>query len=196
MSDSIENILMNLVRDSNNIIASNTKTIAKNNEEIKNLRSDNERLREDLSYFRDKLNVFMNSTIESNSRLHERMDVLTNLTTTINTVKKPNKPVKPVVETRVRCKCLTKKGDQCKKYCIPGHDTCKQHANIANVSKQSSDKPPNESESTPAPAPTSAPRRARAPRLWPARRAWSWPKISVLPRSRGCGSWLPPRTRA
>lgn len=133
MSDSIENILMNLVRDSNNIIASNTKTIAKNNEEIKNLRSDNERLREDLSYFRDKLNVFMNSTIESNSRLHERMDVLTNLTTTINTVKKPNKPVKPVVETRVRCKCLTKKGDQCKKYCIPGHDTCKQHANMANV---------------------------------------------------------------
>ena len=36
MSDSIENILMNLVRDSNNIIASNTETIAKNNEEIKN----------------------------------------------------------------------------------------------------------------------------------------------------------------
>jgi hypothetical protein len=123
---------MNLVRDSNNIIASNTETIAKNNEEIKNLRSENERLREDLSYFRDKLNVFMNSTIESNSRLHERMDVLTNLTT-INTVKKPNKPVKPVVETRVRCKCLTKKGDQCKKYCIPDHDTCKQHANMANV---------------------------------------------------------------
>ncbi len=138
MSDSIENILMNLVRDSNNIIASNTKTIAKNNEEIKNLRSENERLREDLSYFRDKLNVFMNSTIESNSRLHERMDVLTNLTT-INTVKKPNKPVKPVVETRVRCKCLTKKGDQCKKYCIPGHDTCKQHANMANV-KSDTDK--------------------------------------------------------
>ena len=54
MSDSIENILINLVKDSNNIIASNTKTIANNNEEIKILRGENERLREELSYFRDK----------------------------------------------------------------------------------------------------------------------------------------------
>ena len=150
MSDSIENILINLVKDSNNIIASNTKTIANNNEEIKILRGENERLREELSYFRDKLNVFMNSTIESNSRLHERMDVLTNSVSS-KTVKKPTKLVN--TEPRVQCKCMTKKGEQCRKYCIPGHDTCKQHANIANVSKQSSDKPPNESE--PAPTPTS-----------------------------------------
>ena len=130
MSDSIENILINLVKDSNNIIASNTKTIANNNEEIKILRGENERLREELSYFRDKLNVFMNSTIESNSRLHERMDVLTNSVSS-KTVKKSKIPVEP----RIQCSCITKKGERCKKYCTEGQDTCKQHANIVNANK-------------------------------------------------------------
>ena len=156
MSDSIENILINLVKDSNNIIASNTKTIANNNEEIKILRGENERLREELSYFRDKLNAFMNSSIESNSRLHERMDVLTNSVSS-KTVKKPTKLVN--TEPRVQCKCMTKKGEQCKKYCIPGHDTCKQHANMKVSSKpdpvvqKSGDKPKVETE-TPTPITT------------------------------------------
>ena len=140
MSDSIENILMNLVRDSNNIIASNTKTIANNNEEIKNLRGENEKLREELSYFRDKLNAFMNSSIESNSRLHERMDVLTNSVSS-KTVKKSKIPVEP----RIQCSFITKKGEQCKNSAFPGKNTCQKHVNytiprpVASTSKTKPD---------------------------------------------------------
>ena len=70
-------------------------------------------------------------------------------------VKKP-KVSKPVnVEPRVQCKCLTKKGDQCKKYCIPDHDTCKQHANMEVSSKPV---PKDEPETLiPTPTPTTQP---------------------------------------
>ena len=51
----------------------------------------------------------------------------------VNSLPKPKVKKSVIVETRIYCKCLTKKGIQCKKYCIEGHDTCKQHANMANT---------------------------------------------------------------
>jgi hypothetical protein len=87
------------------------------------------------TYLRGKVNVVINASIEQNQSLHEKIDSLMGmnkvLVEEIESLKKPKvKKPKPDLVERVRCKCLTKKGEQCRKFCIEGCDTCKQHANI------------------------------------------------------------------
>jgi len=161
MSDSIENVLVELMRDNNaHIDKSNKSQLVTNdlvkslvdkfgklmvqNEEligkVKSLESRVIDLSNDHNYLtgkietmekehRHQLDIIIESAIDTENRVID-----------MHRVKKP-KVAKPTnTESRVQCKCLTKKGDQCKKYCIPGHDTCKQHANMANVKSDTDDK--------------------------------------------------------
>jgi len=101
MSESIENILLSLVRDTNKVISSNNDKMAS-----------------------------MSLTIE---QLTEKVEILTEsnkiLTDKIESM--GSKPKPKASKTRVQCTFMTKKGNQCKKYCIDGCNTCKQHANMS-----------------------------------------------------------------
>ena len=109
--------------------------------------------------------IYLTGKIETMEKEHkDQLDIIRvstiateNMVMDIHRVKKP-KVSKPVnVEPRVRCKCLTKKGDQCKKYCIPDHDTCKQHANMEVSSKPVPKDEPETPIPTPTPTPTTQP---------------------------------------
>lgn len=103
MSESIENILLSLVRDTNKVISSNNDKMAS-----------------------------MTLTIE---KLTEKVEILTEsnkiLKDKIESMGSKPKPKPKNTEPRVQCTFMTKKGIQCKKYCIEGCNTCKQHANMS-----------------------------------------------------------------
>ena len=167
MSDSIENVLVKLMRDNNTHIDKSNKSQLVTNDLVKSLvdkfdkvmtqNKELEKLVIDLS----NEHIYLTGKIETMEKEHkDQLDIIRvstiateNMVMDMHRVKKP-KVSKPVnVEPRVRCKCLTKKGDQCKKYCIPDHDTCKQHANMEVSSKPV----PKDEPETPAPAPTPTP---------------------------------------
>ena len=106
------------------------------------------------TYLRGKVNVVINASIEQNQSLHEKIDSLMGmnkvLVEEIESLKKPKvKKPKPDLVERVRCKCLTKKGEQCRKFCIEGCDTCKQHANIQMKSTTKNGSLPNDTDKSP-----------------------------------------------
>ena len=178
MSDSIENVLVKLMRDNNTHIDKSNKSQLVTNDLVKSLvdkfdkvmiqNKELEKLVIDLS----NEHIYLTGKIETMEKEHKyQLDIIRvstiateNMVMDMHRVKKP-KVSKPVsTEPRVQCKCLTKKGDQCKKYCIPDHDTCKQHANMEVSSKpvptvqKDRDVPKDETETpTPTPTPTTQP---------------------------------------
>ena len=169
MSDSIENVLFKLMRDNNTHIDKSNKSQLVTNDLVKSLvdkfdkvmtqNKELEKLVIDLS----NEHIYLTGKIETMEKEYkDQLDIIRvstiateNMVMDMHRVKKP-KVSKPVnVEPRVQCKCLTKKGDQCKKYCIPDHDTCKQHANMEVSSKPV---PKDEPETLiPTPTPTTQP---------------------------------------
>lgn len=169
MSDSIENVLVKLMRDNNTHIDKSNKSQLVTNDLVKSLvdkfdkvmtqNKELEKLVIDLS----NEHIYLTGKIETMEKEYkDQLDIIRvstiateNMVMDMHRVKKP-KVSKPVnVEPRVQCKCLTKKGDQCKKYCIPDHDTCKQHANMEVSSKPV---PKDEPETLiPTPTPTTQP---------------------------------------
>ena len=174
MSDSIENVLVKLMRDNNTHIDKSNKSQLVTNDLVKSLVDkfgklmvQNEELIGEVKSLESRVidlsneHVYLTGKIETMEKEHkDQLDIIRvstiateNMVMDMHRVKKP-KVSKPVnVEPRVRCKCLTKKGDQCKKYCIPDHDTCKQHANMEVSSKPV----PKDEPETPIPIPTPTP---------------------------------------
>jgi hypothetical protein len=116
MSESIETILINIVRDSNshmdkinNSVLSNNKLLQTLVEKVTKIEEENIRLREK-----------MDSVIETNTLLREK----------IETLEKPKskKTMVPVTkEPKVVCSMMTAKGNQCTKPCIQGETCCTLH---------------------------------------------------------------------
>tara|TARA_B100001175_G_C19474914_1_gene623781 strand:- start:798 stop:1523 length:726 start_codon:yes stop_codon:yes gene_type:complete len=102
MSESIENILLSLVRDTNKVISSNNDKMTS------------------MSLIIEQLTEKVEILTESNKILTDKIESMS------------SKPKPKNIEPRVQCTFMTKKGNQCKKYCIEGCNTCKQHANMSN----------------------------------------------------------------
>jgi len=151
MSDSIENVLVELMRANNAHIDKSNKSQLVTNDLVKSLvekfgklMTQNEKLIEKVEYLTGKVDIMRMEQDESTKEildLHNKLDNVSeslveydkNNKEIVNSLPKPKVKKSVIVETRIYCKCLTKKGIQCKKYCIEGHDTCKQHANMANT---------------------------------------------------------------
>tara|TARA_Y200000002_G_scaffold301431_1_gene256617 strand:+ start:1608 stop:2537 length:930 start_codon:yes stop_codon:yes gene_type:complete len=163
MSESIENILNELVRattrqydqfDRNNerllsnseLLKTLVEKVVKLDEQVSGLTKAQSDSKEEIKYLREKLNVASSALVEQNKNFHEREQTCVNMVKSMmekmDTFEKPRvkKPVN--TEPRRQCKCFTKKGIQCKKYCIDGSDMCKQHTNISLTNGDTS----NESE--------------------------------------------------
>ena len=151
MSDSIQNVLVELMRANNTHIDKSNKSQLVTNDLVKSLvekfgklMTQNEKLIEKVEYLTGKVDIMRREQDESTKEileLHHKLDNVSeslveydkNNKEIVNSLPKPKVKKSVIVETRIYCKCLTKKGIQCKKYCIEGHDTCKQHANMANT---------------------------------------------------------------
>lgn len=151
MSDSIENVLVELMRANNAHIDKSNKSQLVTNDLVKSLvekfgklMTQNEKLIEKVGYLTGKVDIMRKEQDESTKEildLHNKLDNVSeslveydkNNKEIVNSLPKPKVKKSVIAETRIYCKCLTKKGIQCKKYCIAGHDTCKQHANMANA---------------------------------------------------------------
>lgn len=151
MSDSIENVLVELMRANNTHIDKSNKSQLVTNDLVKSLvekfgklMTQNEKLNEKVEYLTGKVDIMRREQDESTKEildLHNKLDNVSeslveydkNNKEIVNSLPKPKVKKSVIAETRIYCKCLTKKGIQCKKYCIEGHDTCKQHANMANA---------------------------------------------------------------
>ena len=183
MSDSIENVLVELMRANNTHIDKSNKSQLVTNDLVKSLVDkfgklmvQNEELIGEVKSLESRVidlsneHIYLTGKIETMEKEHKhQLDIIRvstiateNMVMDMHRVKKP-KVSKPVnTEPRIQCKCMTKKGVQCKKYCISGHDTCKQHANMEVSSKpdpvvqKGVDEPKEETE-TLTPTPTTPP---------------------------------------
>ena len=118
MSDSIENILINVVRDSNSHMDKINNSVLSNNKLLQTLIEKVSKSEEENKYLREK----MCELVDTVKVLREKIEVLEKPKQKRQVMEK--KPEEP----KVQCTCHTKKGDRCKKWCLPGYDTCKQHA--------------------------------------------------------------------
>ena len=125
MSDSIENILIGLVRDSNNHIDKINNSVLSNNKLLQTLVEKVTKIEEENKCLREK----MDSVIETNILLREK----------IETLEKPKpitkKPSKVPKEPKLICSMMTAKGNKCTKPCVPGETCCTLHVKMR-------DKPP------------------------------------------------------
>ena len=116
MSDSIENILIGLVRDSNNHIDKINNSVLSNNKLLQTLVEKVTKIEEENKCLREK----MDSVIETNTLLREKIETLEK--------PKPKKTMVPVTkEPKVVCSMMTAKGNQCTKPCIQGETCCTLH---------------------------------------------------------------------
>jgi|TARA_B100000902_G_C27287739_1_gene905357 hypothetical protein len=106
MSESIENILLSLVRDTNKVISSNNDKMA-------------------------SMSLTIEQLTEKVEILTESNKILTDKIESMSSKPKPKASKPKNTEPRVQCTFMTKKGNQCKKYCIEGCNTCKQHASMS-----------------------------------------------------------------
>tara|TARA_B100001175_G_scaffold190895_1_gene161873 strand:+ start:3314 stop:4075 length:762 start_codon:yes stop_codon:yes gene_type:complete len=79
MADSVENILIGLVRDSNNHIDKINNSVLSNNKLLQTLIAKVTKVQEENAYLREKVNVVINSSVSSNTLLHEKIDTLVNM---------------------------------------------------------------------------------------------------------------------
>ena len=152
MSESIGNILNELVRattrqydqfDRNNerllsnseLLKTLVEKVSELGDQVSELTKAQSDSKEEIKYLREKLNVASSALVEQNKNFREREQTCVNMMKSMmekmDTLEKPRvkKPVN--TEPRRQCKCFTKKGIQCKKYCIEGFDMCKQHINMS-----------------------------------------------------------------
>ena len=116
MSDSIENILIGLVRDSNNHIDKINNSVLSNNKLLQTLVEKVTKIEEENKCLREK----MDSVIETNTLLREKIEAMEK--------PKPKKTVVPVTkEPKLVCSMMTAKGNQCTKPCIQGETCCTLH---------------------------------------------------------------------
>ena len=110
MSDSIENILIGLVRDSNTHMDKINQSVLSNNKLLQTLVEK------------------VNAVEAENKRLHEKIDELVTMNKNLNEkIEKPKKIEKVSKEPKVECSSLTAKGNACTKPCIPGETCCTLH---------------------------------------------------------------------
>ena len=118
MSDSIENILIGLVRDSNDHIDKINNSVLSNNKLLQTLVEKVTKIEEENKCLREK----MDSVIETNTRLREKIEVLEK-----PVPEHPKKKTKVPKEPKVVCSEMTAKGNKCTKPCIPGETCCTLH---------------------------------------------------------------------
>jgi len=122
MSDSIENILIGLVRDSNNHIDKINNSVLSNNKLLQTLVEKVTKIEEENKCLREK----MDSVIETNILLREKIEHL----------EKPKpitkKPIKVPKEPKIECSAMTAKGHKCTKPCVPGETCCTLHTKMNN----------------------------------------------------------------
>ena len=118
MSDSIENILIGLVRESNDHIDRFNVRVLSNNKLLHTLVEKVTKIEEENKCLREK----MDSVIETNTRLREKIEVLEK-----PAPEHPKKKTKVPKEPKVECSEMTAKGNKCTKPCIPGETCCTLH---------------------------------------------------------------------
>ena len=120
MSDSIENILIGLVRDSNNHIDKINNSVLSNNKLLQTLVEKVTKIEEENKYLREK----MDSVIETNTLLREKIEHM----------EKPKpittKPSKVPNEPQIECSAMTPKGHKSTKPCLPGETCCTLHTKM------------------------------------------------------------------
>ena len=123
MSDSIENILTGLIRDSNDHIDKINNSVLSNNKLLQTLVEKVTKIEEENKCLREK----MDSVIETNTLLREKIEHL----------EKPvpvqgKKKVKVPKEPKIECSAMTAKGHKCTKPCVPGETCCTLHMKMKN----------------------------------------------------------------
>jgi|SRR5210317_1906998 hypothetical protein len=117
MSESIETILINIVRDSNSHMDKINNSVLSNNKLLQTLIEKVSKIEEENKCLREK----MDSVIETNILLREK----------IETLEKPKpitkKPSKVPKEPKLVCSMMTAKGNPCTKPCVPGETCCTLH---------------------------------------------------------------------
>ena len=125
MSDSIENILIGLVRDSNNHIDKINNSVLSNNKLLQTLVEKVTKIEEENKCLREK----MDSVIETNTLLREKIE---HMEKPKPITKKPSKVPK---EPKIECSAMTAKGHKCTKPCVPGETCCTLHIKMHEKQK-------------------------------------------------------------
>jgi len=121
MSDSIENILIGLVRDSNDHIDKINNSVLSNNKLLQTLVEKVTKIEEENKCLREK----MDSVIETNTLLREKIEKIENMEKVVP--EQGKKKTKVPKEPKVECSEMTAKGNKCTKPCIPGETCCTLH---------------------------------------------------------------------
>ena len=119
MSESIETILINIVRDSNSHMDKINNSVLSNNKLLQTLIEKVSKVEEENKYLREKMEM-VHELVNTNKVLLEK----------IETLEKPKtkKTMVPVTkEPKVVCSMTTAKGNQCTKPCIQGETCCTLH---------------------------------------------------------------------
>ena len=117
MSDSIENIHIDLVRDSNNHIDKINNSVLSNNKLLQTLVEKVTKIEEENKCLREK----MDSVIETNTLLRDKIE---HMEKPKPITKKSSKVPK---EPKIECSAMTAKGHKCTKPCVPGETCCTLH---------------------------------------------------------------------
>lgn len=123
MSDSIENILIGLVRDSNDHIDKINNSVLSNNALLQTLVEKVTKIEEDNKCLREK----MDSVIETNTFLREKIEHMEKVVP-----EHGKKKVKVPKEPKIECSAMTAKGHKCTKPCVPGETCCTLHMKMNN----------------------------------------------------------------
>jgi len=125
MSDSIENILIGLVRDSNNHIDKINNSVLSNNKLLQTLVEKVTKIEEENKCLREK----MDSVIETNTLLRDKIE---HMEKPKPIAKKSSKVPK---EPKIECSAMTAKGHKCTKPCTPGEKYCTLHIKMHEKQK-------------------------------------------------------------
>ena len=126
MSDSIENILTGLIRDSNDHIDKINNSVLSNNKLLQTLVEKVTKIEEENKCLREK----MDSVIETNTLLREKIEHLEK-PVPVQGKKKEKVPKEPKIE----CSAMTAKGHKCTKPCTPGQKYCTLHIKMHEKQK-------------------------------------------------------------
>ena len=119
MSESIETILINIVRDSNSHMDKINNSVLSNNKLLQTLIEKVSKVEEENKYLREKMEM-VHELVNTNKVLLEKIEALEK--------PKPKKTMVPVTkEPKVVCSMTTAKGNQCTKPCIQGETCCTLH---------------------------------------------------------------------
>ena len=123
MSESIETILINIVRDSNSHMDKINNSVLSNNKLLQTLIEKVSKVEEENKYLREKMEM-VHELVNTNKVLIEK----------IETLEKPKpitkKPSKVPKEPKLICSMMTAKGNKCTKPCVPGETCCTLHVKM------------------------------------------------------------------